>query len=72
MRLRFLRSFMAAGVGAGAGYLWARMSLTEAQQTEGPLPLVGMYATCGAAVGILLLRLVAVARAMYEDFFGDG
>jgi hypothetical protein len=71
LRARVLGTLSPAMIGAGAGYLHARSSLSAEQLTTSSLP--AMYATLGAAIVLLGFRLFSLLRSVLGDFLGkDG
>ena len=64
---KILQSVIAASVGAAAGYAYAKLGM--------PRPLAdrsgaftGMYATAGAVLGVVSMRLGAIVRSLLEDY----
>lgn len=60
---RIAISFVVAAIGAAAGFFYAQQTIpAEKVRTLAP-----MYATAGALIGILVLRLTALIRMILSD-----
>jgi uncharacterized membrane protein YidH (DUF202 family) len=67
---RLTSALLAASAGAAIGYGYAHWQLPpEVLARGGVLP--GMFASVGAAVGVVLLRVGEIALGMYRDYFHD-
>lgn len=67
IKRRVIQSFLAASVGAALGYLYARTQLPpKLLQSNGAM--TGMFATAGAAVGMLTLRMSKMLWTMFSDY----
>ena len=60
-------SFLAAAVGCVVGYAYGKGTV-PAHVLERSQLLLGTYATAGAAVGVIGLRMFAIARGMWRDY----
>lgn len=70
LKNRVFTSMLLAGIGAAGGYLYARHILPPEHLEGSSLP--GMYASMGAIVCILLVRLTVLFRNVLTDFLGRG
>lgn len=68
MKDRFLASFTPAVLGAGLGFAYARYSLDPEALKASNVP--AMYASMGAVIGILVVRVASLFVMMFQDFFG--
>jgi hypothetical protein len=68
LRHRFLRTLSPAVLGAGAGYFYAKETLSP--EVFGNSVLPGMYASTGAVILILSFRVFGLVRSMLSDFLG--
>ena len=61
---RFTSATLSAAAGAALGYGWARLSLPAEVATA---RLLGMYASAGAVLGVLAVRLGAILASILKD-----
>lgn len=64
LRQRLIGTLVPAAVGCFAGYMYAEQTLPPDVLTSG---LVSMYATMGAAAGILVVRVVSLGWMIVRD-----
>ena len=69
IRRKLIGALTPAALGAGLGFVYARQTLSPELMESSALP--AMYATMGAALGILAVRVVSLGRLMFADFFGS-
>lgn len=69
IRRRLISALTPAAIGAGLGFVYARQTLNPELLESSTLP--AMYATMGAAVGILSVRVFGLGKLMFSDFFGS-
>jgi hypothetical protein len=62
---RLAGAMTAAAAGAYAGHLYAVSTLPEDMRRA---ELVGMYATGGAVIGVILLRFAGILRALWREY----
>ncbi len=68
IRKKMFASLVPAAIGAIGGYYYGLKTLDPALSTSSTLP--AMYGCMGAIVGVLGVRIFALFRSMFADFFG--
>ncbi len=67
IRRKAAATLIPAVAGAVGGYFYAQYALDQELMVNSALP--AMYASMGAIVGILVIRLAGLFKTMLSDFF---
>lgn len=65
---RFISAVLAASIGAVAGYLYSQVDLPPELRSGS---FAGMYATAGAAIAVLAVRLFSLGKSIVQDYLRD-
>jgi hypothetical protein len=68
IRRRLVAAFVPAIFGAVGGYYYAQYTLAP-EVLEKSTHLLALYGSMGAIAGVLTMRIAALGRLMFKDFF---
>lgn len=69
IRRRLFAAFVPAVFGAVGGYYYAQYTLEPEVLAKGQ-NLLALYASMGAIAGVLTMRIAALGKLMFSDYFG--